>query len=289
MIFASDLDQTLIYSLRSRGLCATDKLRSVESLDGNEISFMTEESIAKLQGMMKHALFIPVTTRTQQQYERITIFAAGTQPKYAVTSNGGNILINGDPDIEWKQKIISGIKHSCLPVQDIMVKFQEIAHSDWIVSGRYAEEIFYYFVVNRDQLPENELTSFGQWAQTNCWNVSIQGRKVYLVPEVVNKKAAVVYIKELEGKTYLAASGDSLLDYCMLQLADYAIAPRHGELYRSFLEGNLIDSKINFTVASGILSAEEILDAVIDNRSLRLAENRYGKQMYGSSQKLPIL
>jgi hypothetical protein len=271
MIFASDLDQTLIYSLRSRGLCATEKLRSVESLDGKEISFMTEESIAKLQGMLQHTLFIPVTTRTQQQYERVTILAAGTEPKYAVTSNGGNILINGHPDIEWKQRIMSGIKHSCLPVQDIMAKFQEIVHSDWIVSGRYAEELFYYFVVNRDLLPENELTSFGKWAKTNCWNVSLQGRKVYLVPEVVNKKAAVAYIKELEGKAYVAASGDSLLDYCMLQFADYAIAPRHGELYRSFLEGNPIDSKINFTQASGIMCAEEILDAVIENGNLRIA------------------
>ncbi|HZW83644.1 MAG TPA: HAD family hydrolase [Candidatus Deferrimicrobium sp.] len=289
MIFASDLDQTLIYSLRSRGLCATDKLRSVESLDGKEISFMTEESIAKLQEVMKHALFIPVTTRTQQQYERLTIFATGAQPKYAVTSNGGNILINGHPDLEWKQRIVEGIRHSCLPVQDIMAKFHEIAHSDWIVNGRYAEELFYYFVVNRDQLPENELVSFGQWAKTNCWNVSLQGRKVYLVPEVVNKQDAVAYIKKLEGENYIAASGDSLLDYCMLQFADYAIAPRHGELYRSFLEGNLSDNKLNFTQASGILCAEEILDAVIENSGSRIAENTNDSQMYGIRQKLPIL
>lgn len=30
----------------------------------------------------------------------------------------------------------------------------------------------------------------------------------------------------------MVASGDSLLDRCLLDYADYAIAPRHGELYR---------------------------------------------------------
>ena len=179
-----------------------------------------------------------------------------------MTCNGGNVLINGAVDYEWNQKVLDNIKHNCLPAKEILAKFQEIMHEKWILNGRYVEGLFHYFVINRDELPQDELISFAKWAESNCWKVSLQGRKVYLVPEVLNKEAAVSYIRDLENESRVIASGDSLLDLGMLEFADYAIAPRHGEIYQTYLAGNLPKTMIEFTASSGILCAEEILEAV---------------------------
>ena len=55
------------------------------------------------------------------------------------------------------------------------------------------------------------------------WEASIQGRKLYLVPSAVNKRAAVEHIRHQIGNVPVVASGDSLLDRCLLDFADYAV------------------------------------------------------------------
>lgn len=55
--------------------------------------------------MQLHSYFIPVTTRTIEQFQRITLFQNEIIPEYAITSNGGNILHNGKQDVTWNKEI----------------------------------------------------------------------------------------------------------------------------------------------------------------------------------------
>ena len=63
-----DLDNTLIYSCRHD--IGEEKV-CVELYEGREVSFMTKRSLSLLKEVQKKALFVPVTTRTAEQYRRI--------------------------------------------------------------------------------------------------------------------------------------------------------------------------------------------------------------------------
>lgn len=265
MIFASDLDQTLIYSRKSFRMQIEDKhIQLVETLDGKEISFTTHKTISLLQRLQSQAHFIPVTTRTLEQFQRITLFQKDVVPEYAVTSNGGNILHNGKQDTAWKKNIQTKLITECMAKEDVLKEFQNISHEEWVLSQKTADDLFHYCIIDRENIPYEELASFTAWLDTQGWNHSLQGRKLYLVPKPVNKWDAIAYLKQItETKTVITA-GDSLLDLCMLEGANHAFAPLHGELETK--QGSLLPH-ITKTNEIGIYAAEEIV-----NRALQLIQ-----------------
>ncbi len=171
-------------------------------------------------------------------------------------------MINGVVDQEWNKKIKEKIVQMCLCSQDILSQFSEISHVSWSGPLKMADSCFHYCIVEREKIPTDDLESFSLWAKAQNWKISLQGRKLYIVPEVVNKWDAVVYIRDLLKEKVVVAAGDSLLDLCMLEKANYAIAPRHGEIWDRYSSGMLSTSSIQFTNQPGILAAQEILDYV---------------------------
>lgn len=265
MIFASDLDQTLIYSTKSLRLLpgqTIPNLRCVEIYEGREISFMTDHVVEKLQNITFQHVFIPTTTRTIAQYQRISLFQERIIPAYSVVSNGGNILVHGEVDSGWRKQIGLNLTQLCLCPADLLASFQEIHDESWAGTVRMADELFYYCVVDRERVPCRELEEFSLWAEEQNWKISLQGRKLYLVPQVVNKWTAVNYLRELLEEEVVIAAGDSLLDLCMLEQADYAIAPCHGELWDHYSVGGFLAPKLDFTQHAGIAAADDILDYV---------------------------
>ena len=264
MLFASDLDQTLIYSHKTSISKEIDEqIRPVERFEDRFISYMTHTALCQLNEISKRVLFVPVTTRTKLQYHRINFQDYDITHRYAVTSNGGTIFSDGVEDRDWSQLVLDGADR-CLAAQDLIHKFKEISHPSWVKedSGKLADQLFYYCLIERDKIPLTELAAFKLWASDHHWELSVQGRKLYLVPRNVNKKAAIQYIQQKEGMNRVVAAGDSLLDLDMLKAADVALAPAHGELYSLYLQGALDLEKIKFTRKSGIEAAEEILESV---------------------------
>lgn len=276
MIFASDLDQTLIYSPKSFRLVTGQPIvavSSVEIYEGRQISFMADQAVVKLQQIAANSLFVPATTRTIEQYKRISLFQETIIPTYSVVSNGGNVLINGVVDPAWQREVKFNLDQGCLPLEDMLASFTEIHHESWAGPVRMADGLFYYCVVEREKVPLQELKEFSLWAEGQNWKVSLQGRKLYLVPQVVNKWTAVSYVRDLvQGKKVIAA-GDSLLDLCMLEQADYAIAPSHGELWESCSHGGFAIDYVKFTKQAGIVAADEILDNVVAYMGCEFCKN----------------
>lgn len=101
MIYASDLDRTLIYSLSAIGVPEdTPGLVPAEVVDGRTVSYISQQALATLKELAAKIVFMPVTTRTIAQYRRINLFQETVIPDYAITSNGGNILVNGVVDLD---------------------------------------------------------------------------------------------------------------------------------------------------------------------------------------------
>ena len=266
MIYASDLDSTLIYARSAIG-SAESAVRLIETLNNEEISFMTERAIEQLRGIVASGVtFVPVTTRTIAQYTRISLFQDELVPEYAVVSNGGHIMQYGEPDHEWHESVLARIERECMPWPDLLTKFRAINDEMWVLRNREADGLFHYFIVDTARVPFDRLAEFGRQLEGWGWTMSLQGNKLYFVPEVCNKKAAVQHIMEREDDRRLIASGDSLLDLGFLTAASAAIVPAHGEIYDQHRVGNSIEgSSLHFTSSSGILASEEILAVVQNN------------------------
>lgn len=261
MIFASDLDRTLIYS--EKFLQAYDgQVKVVES--GRYTSLMTQRATELLHDISRQVTFVPCTTRTIEQYQRIQFFQQECVPQYTVVSNGGNLIVDGVIDQEYRKNINRELKNCCLSAPDLLKEFDKFASDEWANPLRNADELFYYCIVDRAKVPTAEMVSFSAWVRKQNWEMSIQGRKLYLIPAVINKWTAIEKIKQLTGENIVFAAGDSLLDLPMIFGADYSIYPTHGEIYETYGKVNVKASprypKCEATERSGMIAAEEILE-----------------------------
>lgn len=264
MIFASDLDRTMIYSDKFLEEFPGEVV-AVER--GKYFSYMTKRAVVLLKVLAERITFIPCTTRTIEQYQRIQFFHDQVVPSYAIVSNGANILLNGLLDIGYQDNIRQALLNDCLAGEDILKEFEKIAHQDWAQALRNADGVFYYCIVDREKLPWKELESFAKWALRQKWEISVQGRKLYLVPQVVNKWSALKRIMEVKEDGRILSAGDSLLDLPLIKGAEYSISPAHGELYEQYGQASKL-AKWQFTKSPGIKAGEEILGAIsklVDN------------------------
>ncbi|WP_026694414.1 hypothetical protein [Peribacillus kribbensis] len=261
MIFASDLDRTLIYSKRA---CGTDlfapNIRAVEQIPERDISYMTETAIHLLSRVNEAAHFIPATTRTRDLYHRISLFQKKIVPKYAVVSNGGTILVDGEEDREWAGILRKKLEAESAHFEEIMNEFERVRHPDWVLDARICDDLFCSSRILDEKAPLQELKEFEIAVDALGWSLSLQEKKLYMTPKPLTKWAAVEYVSEKLGAGTVITAGDSKLDLCMLEVADYALTPRHGEILEKKLK---FPQNVYITASSGIHAGEEMLQHVL--------------------------
>lgn len=260
-LVACDLDRTLIYSKSALWLPGLDKdapaMVVAEVYDGAPLSYMTRTAQELLCALKDAATFVPATTRTQAQYERVQI--PGPTPEYAITSNGGVLLHYGVPDAAWNAQLSALMTAGCAPLESIEAFLSRPEFSAWILRLRRAEDLFAYAIVDREAMPAGFLNDLAELCARGGWTVSVQGRKLYCVPAPINKADALAEVARRTGAETVIAAGDSLLDQGMLEQADVAFRPLHGELHDAgFAAGNL-----RLTSLRGILAGEEIVREIL--------------------------
>lgn len=257
VLVASDLDRTLIYSSAALALGMPDaqapRLLCVEVHESKPLSYMTEHAAGLLERLTGEAVFVPTTTRTRKQYQRIQL--PGGAPKYAICANGGHILVDGVTDADWHASVIRRLAEECAPLSEIRAYLTATTDLSWVRKHRVAEDLFAYLVVERERLPEDWLERFGAWAGERGWTVSLQGRKVYAVPKPLTKSAAVREVARRTGASLTLAAGDSLLDADLLLAADRAWRPGHGEL----ADSDWTAPHLDVLAERGVAAGEEIL------------------------------
>ncbi|MGX1907493.1 HAD family hydrolase [Streptomyces phaeochromogenes] len=232
VLVASDLDRTLIYSSAALALTMPDarapRLLSVEVHESKPLSYMTETAAGLLAELGDVADFVPTTTRTRKQYQRIQL--PGPAPKYAICANGGHLLVDGVTDLEWHASVTERLARECAPLDEVREHMEATSDPSWVRKHRLAEDLFVYLVVERELLPEDWVKELAVWAENRGWTVSLQGRKIYAVPKPLTKSAAMREVARRTGATLTLAAGDSLLDADLLLAADRGWRPGHGEL-----------------------------------------------------------
>ncbi|MFD6530552.1 HAD family hydrolase [Streptomyces sp. NPDC060184] len=254
---ASDLDRTLIYSTNALQLAMPDadapRLLCVETYDSKPLSYVTETAAALLEELGRTTVFVPTTTRTREQYHRISL--PGPAPAYAVVANGGHILVDGESDPGWHAGVLDRIAAECAPLAEVRAHLAEVSDPAWLLKDRVAEDLFAYLVVERSRLPDGWVKELVDWADPRGWTVSLQGRKIYAVPRPLTKSAAVREVARRAGAGLTLSAGDSLLDADLLLSTDRAWRPGHGELADTgWHTGGVVALQ-----EQGVLAGEEIL------------------------------
>lgn len=214
--FFSDLDNTLIFSYKHD---IGEEKRCVEIYQGREVSYITERTYGLLKYAASRLLFVPVTTRTEEQYRRIDL-GVGIPP-YALVCNGGVLLINGQEDAGWYRESVE-MTADC---RDELGKAAEILERD---ENRSLEvrNIRNLFLFTKSRCPEKSVDRLKEELDMNRMDVFRNGVKVYALPKSLNKGAALGRLRKRIELEQAIAAGDSEFDLPMLTGADVGIAPR---------------------------------------------------------------
>lgn len=262
LLVATDLDRTMIYSRTAAGedQFAATALVSVEIYQDAPLSYMSATAHSLLADLAACAAVVPTTTRTPDQYRRITL--PGGPYRYAVTSNGGAVLVDGHPDSGWRRRIDRIVAADGPAVTAVVDELRTRIDDGWVRSLRIADDLFCYLVVDTAAQPAEFVADWRAWCEPRGWNVSQQGRKIYTMPNAVTKSAAVRAVHQrlvvdgaLSVDSPVLAAGDGVLDIDLLEHATAAIRPRHGELE----DTGWWHPDVAVTDTRGIAAGEEIL------------------------------
>lgn len=217
-LFASDLDNTLLFSYKHRqptDLC-------VEYLEGKAQGYVTEAALRLLPRVQKSALFVPVTSRSIAQYQRIR-WPEGCLPKYAVTTNGAILLVDGKEDRAWREEskaLVDPWRGEMAQVEALLPGIPAIRRF------RMIDDMYLFAACDT---PEEAQQGSLPFQGTTGLDVAVSGRKVYFFPPSINKGDAVDRLRERFAPQQVICAGDSVIDLPMLCKGDAAIVP-HGAL-----------------------------------------------------------
>lgn len=215
LVFNSDLDNTLIYSYKHE--IGIDK-KCVELYQNREVSFITEKSLELLREVKNRMLFVPTTTRTVEQYQRINLGVGDLD--YALVCNGGVLLVNGQEDSAWYEES----RKLVWDCQSELEKARAYLEKD-IERSFEIRTIMALFVFTKSNAPVKTAARLKEVLDLQLVDVFYNGVKVYVVPKKLDKGSAVCRLKDRLKAGQIIAAGDSEFDIPMLQAADIAIAP----------------------------------------------------------------
>jgi len=216
IIFHSDLDNTLIYSYKHE---IGPEKRCVERYQGREISYMTEKSLELLEQIRKQVLFVPTTTRTAEQYNRICLGTMRTA--YALVCNGGILLADGRENDRWYQEPLAGISDCAGELKNAEKILEKDPDRNFEL--RFIRKLFLF---TKSRNPRNTISRLKKVLNLERVDVFGNGVKVYVLPRYLNKGKAVLRFKEKLKADRIIACGDSEFDIPMLDAADIPIAPQ---------------------------------------------------------------
>ncbi len=242
LLFASDIDNTLIYSHKKE--LNAEKI-PCELYEGSNISFITKNTQEKLDYIYENSLFVPVTTRSIEQFKRITFSC--WQPKYAITSNGGSLLIDGKPSRQWHDYFINTIQNAVFALNKAKELLEN--HEYRIYDIKLVDNLFIY---TKSSKPEITVDMLQNSLQNEPVKVYTNFSKVYVVPESIDKgKALKKFINDYTVSIdNIVSAGDSFFDIPLLEAANYAIFPdelpylHHSDKYIKIPQGELFSDKV---------------------------------------------
>ncbi len=249
IFFACDLDGTLIHSHRNK----RDGDICVEVFEGREISFISQKALELLEEIVSLVNFVPVTTRSTEQFKRIK-WLLNTKPKQAVVSNGAILLENDCSSEKWKNELSKNV----LPHEKEMQMLFEKFENDSIFEKVKIVDEFFLFCKCKEI--NDAINIVLEYKDKTSFNVEFQGKKVYFFPKEICKGKAIQRFKNEYESNLVICAGDSTIDVPMFFNSDIAYAKSY-ELIKD-LDDNI--QKKTVCLNDDTLFSEFILTDIIN-------------------------
>ena len=246
IVFNSDLDNTLIYSYKHN---IGEYKKCVEIYKNREISFMSNKTIDLLSRISQKICFVPTTTRTEGQYNRI--FLPGIKIEYALVCNGGILLKNGKRVDKWYEESLKIIKPYKKELDKAKSIIEEDIYRDFEI--RYIDNLF---IFTKSIEPLKTVEYVKNNVNTDVLDVFNNGIKIYVIPKNLDKGTALDRFKKYIKSNLIISAGDSIFDISMVSKSDIGFLP---ESMKSF-SNNI--GNINFCCKDKLFS-EYILQNIM--------------------------
>lgn len=210
-----DLDNTIIFSHRKE--LNTSK-RVAEMLNGVEQSYITQRTFDYLSSC-RAISFVPVTTRTKQQYERVRHTIDSFNCKYALILNGAILLTDGNVDSEWCNESKRIAKESAADMERAAKLLMQYLGVPLV----YCDDYLIYTSVQEPQAIAEMLRGDMGTSQINIF---YDNRKVYCAPISMSKGKNISRFKKRFEAGITIGAGDSETDISMLENVDLPILPQ---------------------------------------------------------------
>lgn len=234
-VIYTDLDDTLFTTLKSyRDVDQSSLLRVTTAKNGNH-SFMCGHRQSILNWIETGATLIPVTARSLDAYNRVTLSACRFVDG-AVLNNGALILNpDGTEDMSWSEKVEEHCATATPVLQGLIEALEEAPCDIRIHRHMHGDVMLGMTVKSNDETEKGVLLNLGL-AEALVQQRNPRGRVVThrngnnlaFVPNGVSKKSAVAYLMEnrsdLAGRPSIGA-GDSLADLPFMSLCDMLLVP----------------------------------------------------------------
>ncbi|MEX6587103.1 HAD hydrolase family protein [Paraclostridium bifermentans] len=263
MIIFSDLDRSVIYS--NKFLDTDIEYESIEIYNGKEISYISIDTIKHIKKIQEDGLFIPTTTRTVEQFQRINFTSKNMEFDWAITSNGGNILKHNKVFEDWRNEV-EKILQKVFPIEKMVSDFEKYIKLPGITNFKIAENLFFYIVVDWNYFEVSMIEEYTSLLGSKGWIFYISGRKIYFLPKDISKENAISYLANYIGVKKFSVIGDSTMDLGMLNIGATSYVLKHGDLLNYDIDKRIIVS--NF---EGMMGSEEVLSNIIEKFNIEKA------------------
>ena len=214
MIFATDLDNTLIHS--HRRVSNTSDCVVVENKDKKPISYMSKKAYKLFETLKndKNLTIIPVTARSTEQFDRITV----TQDcPYAILASGATILDHGKPVEIWS----NFVDHTCdkhVKTYEFFDQYlsQNLHHMS--IGPRRVNNVVIFFKLNEDEDNHLFINELHRLATAHHWNFTLQRAKGYLAPSEISKESALSFLIDHLQDDQVITAGDGYMDIPFIRL-----------------------------------------------------------------------
>lgn len=247
ILFFSDLDSTLIYSGYPEHTC-------VEYNEAKEVTYMTAQGINFLKDLLvrKDFVFIPCTLRSYEQTARIDFLKNGNVP-IIICDNGFSIYENGILDKTWDNLMKENL--ATYPTDEIKSDIEILVSSNnmccKIKNNRNA---FFTLIFENAESANMHYVTIAKVLKRHKYKLELQGRKIYIIPDFLDKVLAVKYLCKKFNPSLVITAGDSSVDKSFVEEGNQRIIPSHSSLN---IRNTIITKK------TGISAGEEILDIVM--------------------------
>lgn len=250
MIFAADLDRTLIFSQRRLDPNGPAVIPA-EYRQGKPFGFLTPGALEALRVLQRKTVFFLNTMRGLEQARRVEFIASGSCP-YLALQNGLYLYRNGEEDREWSARVRRLVNELPLGLSDGAARVRNALPGIECLSKQY--EYLAVFFVDGPAFDDTACAQLAGELARLGWALCRQRRKLYLWPKAIDKGAVLERVRDWEDGMEAVGFGDSGFDLPMLRACQTAWSLRDCELW-----GRDWGFPIQFSGAPAQAGTEEVL------------------------------